>query len=1369
MPVGVAYGTWNSNELVSKVFGILVEEVAGYHVVYNRESGSAEMIRTLGGCPPSMTNFSQCRTDPRRSHFTLENWEDTVTVEWDMIFREMGEFAPVNLGSAGYSGYDGVYILQDARERCQAETGLQLSYYSNFNASWFHPDRYAATVAMIAPHRVMNCTVGVNFFHPEYAKEYVRATGDTQATEEVDGRLVLKCFQERWFVAPSCRGNASNCVAVVTSGAGWGLHFMIQQAYFHNMPLAFASAEWEEYIDINLEFQSALYWWRPDETFVLQRGMAVVFPSHSVSEYKAGIYRTSQKELTLRKYAAAGLDVVADRVYGLAENLNIGDGDMANLLYLHAQSQAVNNGTAPETWDTACRWILSNTDAWQSWVPYQTVCAVGKGLVDLQNNFVSLRSEAVNCAVCPPGFASLKSQSTRVCSKCQPGFYQNSFRAAECLPCEPGTISSEAGSHHCTPCSLGSFANRSGMLACDRCGNGSQEELWTTSMQVDVYEETTWIQVQGASSAQFCFCVEGSFLWQGRCQQCTTGSYCRGSNQLEVLPGYFSSSVAPGEIYKCLSASHCPGGKPGTCTVGRDPDSLGCSSCLSMLRAKDGGSCGECDNGDYLLAVASVAAVFIGVGIIYYVLFQEQKVSQPGPLLITITSVTQLLTTVQILSVVHLFDIPWREPFASILEFLKIFNFNLDVLSIACLTPLDSLGEYVLRVCLMPVLMLVALLVHFGYLLFFHRPMSLRNLKLSQLFRTIGTIFMIWFIIVFSLLLEPFQCYEHPNQVLTLKHMYQSVLCNGQGRHMHMYIIGGVACAMPMGFLVFCTWIVLVEIPKGIAQVDTSALDAYFFLIRRLRPGAEIFSVLFQVRNLFVVLCPLVPSMSGKIVALNLVLGANLIAVVYVLPWRSAVSNFLDVVLLCGLLGITEMAALFVQDVDASNDIWVIMACLSLMVLGILGAVGFGIYKAIRQKFRKEFKFFLCHHKAASGSMARLLKIELQNRSPGSKTFVDSDDLMNLTRLFSYVAQDTDTFVVLGSPAIFTRKWCMGEMATAFTNEVRTVLLAWPTMVLPDEQFIENYRSTVPDIKELTKFGISLTDVRKTLRNLVNVETLWLPGLLTDAAVKHLVQSLTGHRGSTNLTPRVSGLNNPESPSNSMVVPIMVDPKNIESVAAALVLQHLLRPLLLRHMMLPCVMREGQQLPTEAKSTILICSENCFLSSQMQQWLLQAGKVQSCSIIPVIAEDNFLVPSPSFFSDLAATTSQSSSTSLVHAEMAAYTQVIRAVFQEIAILFVPQNTASTQEDLELRANKAAQRLLNPPLSVADKLRRFSVFSVTNSHLSLDTPTSNGAPAQVLYMQPLETVPSMDFSFALRPAMGSVPTTPRSDVTIEQHF
>ena len=35
---------------------------------------------------------------------------------------------------------------------------------------------------------------------------------------EVNGQLLMKCFGERWWAAPSCRGNHSNCVAVLTSG-----------------------------------------------------------------------------------------------------------------------------------------------------------------------------------------------------------------------------------------------------------------------------------------------------------------------------------------------------------------------------------------------------------------------------------------------------------------------------------------------------------------------------------------------------------------------------------------------------------------------------------------------------------------------------------------------------------------------------------------------------------------------------------------------------------------------------------------------------------------------------------------------------------------------------------------------------------------------------------------------------------------------------------------------------------------------------------------------------------------------------------------------------------------------------------------------
>eukprot|EP00435_Cladocopium_sp_Y103_P020125 s928_g4.t3 len=1203
VPIGIASANWNSVELVSKIFGILVSEVVGYHVVDGLEQGSAEMIYRLSGCPPSMKSMSECWKSPRRFHFALETWEDTVTAAWDATFREMGQFAPVNLGSGGYAGFDGMYILERARAESQANTGILLTYYSNFNATWFHPETYCAQVRDILPERVLTCSEAVNLLHPEYGQEYLDATGDLGGIEDAgNGSIHLKCWQDRWWVAPSCRTDAERCVGVLTSGAGWGTDFMIQQAFWHNMPLAFATAISEQYISVNREFQSVLYWWTPDETFVLQKGMPLVFPPHSVSEYKAGIYASAPRRRSLFKWSAAGMDIVADRAYGLAENLNIGESDISNLLLLHAQNLQDANGTV-EIWDTACQWLKENTDAWKSWVPDQTVCAVGKGLVNLQGNFVMQREQAVNCGVCPPGFASQKEGATRVCAPCEPGFYQNSFRASSCTACELGSITSEPGSVTCTPCSLGSFANRSGQSSCHRCGSASSADEWTTSLEVTSGGSSRWIQVQGASSADYCACVQGTFLFADRCKACTEGANCPGSNQLEVLPGYFSTREAPGDIFQCRAIGHCPGGEPGTCAEGRDPSYLGCSKCLQGLRSRDDGSCGECRSSDYAVATVCVLLLVAAVALVYVVLFKEQQVRQPGPLLITLTSITQLLTTLQILNVLGSFDILWGEPFISILAFIELFKFNLDILSIDCVTWFDSVGEFTMRVCLLPTIMLIALCVHFGFLGISYLRAVLtkteprRGCRFSQLLRTVGTMLMIFFIMVFALLTEPFQCRLHPSGVSTLKGRYQSVYCDGQGEHLQMYITGALGCLIPISFLALCTWVVVVEIPKGIASVDTTVLDAYFFLIRRLRPGAEIFSILFQVRNLFVVLCPLVPSITGKLLSLGLILSMNLILVVHVKPWRSAICNVLDVVLLCGMLGIMTMAAMFVKDVSSETNIWIVMVCFGVMMLGIFGAIAFGVYKSCRQKYQKQFKFFLCHHKAASGCMARLLKIELQQRLPRSKTFVDCDDLMNLTRLFGYVGQDTETFVILGSPAIFTRKWCVGEMVTAQVNGVRTVLVAWPTMVMPDEQFILNYRSIVPEIKDLTKFGINLLDVKKTLRWLGEVETLWLPSKLTDIVVRTLVSSLAGTRrrselhgpsfrsppGSSEATDFHSRRSN-RSDSSSMLCPIMVDPKNIEAVAAAFILQALLRPLLLNRLMLPDVLKEDMEVPQDTRA-----------------------------------------------------------------------------------------------------------------------------------------------------------------------------------------
>ena len=51
------------------------------------------------------------------------------------------------------------------------------------------------------------------------------------------------------------------------------------------------------------------------------------------------------------------------------------------------------------------------------------------------------------------------------------------------------------------------------------------------------------------------------------------------------------------------------------------------------------------------------------------------------------------------------------------------------------------------------------------------------DISKSALGRTIGSIVLVIFIILFSMLLAPYQCNEHPNGKMTLKR-YKTVFCN---------------------------------------------------------------------------------------------------------------------------------------------------------------------------------------------------------------------------------------------------------------------------------------------------------------------------------------------------------------------------------------------------------------------------------------------------------------------------------------------------------------------------------------------------------------------------------------------------------------
>ena len=90
-------------------------------------------------------------------------------------------------------------------------------------------------------------------------------------------------------------------------------------------------------------------------------------------------------------------------------------------------------------------------------------------------------------------------------------------------------------------------------------------------------------------------------------------------------------------------------------------------------------------------------------------------------------------------------------------------------------------------------------------------------------------------------------------------------------------------------------------------------------------------------------------------------------------------------------------------------------------------------------------------------------------------------------------------------------------MVTAWQGRIPSRLLSWPDLAIPDETFIESYSTSVPDIAELVKFGISLTEVKSMLRELGKVEMLKLPGQITPQHIKDVVGSLLGSPGGPRL------------------------------------------------------------------------------------------------------------------------------------------------------------------------------------------------------------------------------------------------------------
>jgi len=365
------------------------------------------------------------------------------------------------------------------------------------------------------------------------------------------------------------------------------------------------------------------------------------------------------------------------------------------------------------------------------------------------------------------------------------------------------------------------------------------------------------------------------------------------------------------------------------------------------------------------------------------------------------------------------------------------------------------------------------------------------------------------------------------------------------------------------------------------------------------------------------------------------------------------------------------MASTF-AGAEADSDTSVVMCLffLLLMGLGVVGAMAYGVILHVARGRRKPWHFFLSHQKSTSGSLARLLKIQLLKRSSRFTTFMDTDNLRDLRELFGCV-RDTHTFVFLASPGIERRKWCVGEIVTAKLHDIRTIMLRWPAFQEPDERFRENLTFAIPGIEILASYGMSLLDVSETLKWLHTVETIPMPPTLNLETMGRICDSLT-----RTVAPRV------EEPLMPDCI-IVADPDNVEAVATAYVLHEMLMSAVNTAMRcsLPCVLKKGQGIPESTMKALLICSTGCLQSFHLSNWLLDLHDMER-AVIPIIAEPGFVVP----------TEFDEGNRPVEDERSHKYDEVVQAIFKEIATVFAPQSYSSTQEDLELRARQIAFRV-----------------------------------------------------------------------------
>ena len=108
--------------------------------------------------------------------------------------------------------------------------------------------------------------------------------------------------------------------------------------------------------------------------------------------------------------------------------------------------------------------------------------------------------------------------------------------------------------------------------------------------------------------------------------------------------------------------------------------------------------------------------------------------------------------------------------------------------------------------------------------------------QVPMLMGTLGSLCLLFFIMICFVSLEPFRCHLHPNGLATMQ-TSQSVFCDFSGEHLRLCIVGGLTLLFPLAFFALSTWIIAKELPRRVQKGDTDFVRTTSFLTMRFKPG----------------------------------------------------------------------------------------------------------------------------------------------------------------------------------------------------------------------------------------------------------------------------------------------------------------------------------------------------------------------------------------------------------------------------------------------------------------------------------------------------------------------------------------------------